>query len=92
MTDGGQLQLGAVRRGKEVVFVVEDTGKGMEKDVAERLFEPFLSGRPGGTGLGMALVRRTVEAHGGRLQIKSKPGKGTKVEMWLPAWADSKSS
>jgi signal transduction histidine kinase len=92
MTDGGQLQLGAVRRGKEVVFVVEDTGKGMEKDVAERLFEPFLSGRPGGTGLGMAVVRRTVEAHGGRLQIKSKPGKGTKVEMWLPAWADSKSS
>ena len=92
MTDSGQLQLGAVRRGNEVVFVVEDTGKGMEKDVAERLFEPFLSGRPGGTGLGMALVRRTVEAHGGRLQIKSKPGKGTKVEMWLPAWADSKSS
>lgn len=64
----------------------------MEKDVAERLFEPFLSGRPGGTGLGMALVRRTVEAHGGRLQIKSKPGKGTKVEMWLPAWEDSRSS
>ena len=92
MTNGGQLQLGAVRRGKEVVFVVEDTGKGMEKDVAERLFEPFLSGRPEGTGLGMALVRRTVEAHGGRMQIKSKPGKGTKVEMWLPAWADSKSS
>jgi signal transduction histidine kinase len=92
MTNGGQLQLGAVRRGKEVVFVVEDTGKGMEKDVAERLFEPFLSGRPEGTGVGMALVRRTVEAHGGRLRIKSKPGKGTKVEMWLPAWADSKTS
>ena len=92
MTEGGQLQLGAVRRGEEVVFVVEDSGKGMNKEVADRLFEPFLSGRPEGTGLGMALVRRTVEAHGGRLRIKSKQGKGTKVEMWLPAWADSKPS
>ena len=92
MTEGGQLQLGAVRRGEEVLFVVEDSGKGMKKEVADRLFEPFLSGRPEGTGLGMALVRRTVEAHGGRLRIKSKPGKGTKVEMWLPAWADSKTS
>ena len=92
MTEGGQLQLGAVRKGEEVVFVVEDSGKGMKKEVADRLFEPFLSGRPEGTGLGMALVRRTVEAHGGRLRIKSKPGKGTKVEMWLPAWADSKTS
>jgi signal transduction histidine kinase len=92
MTEGGQLQLGAVRKGEEVVFVVEDSGKGMKKEVADRLFEPFLSGRPEGTGLGMALVRRTVEAHGGRLRIKSKPGKGTKVEMWLPAWADSKTN
>ena len=92
MTEGGQLQLGAVRRGEEVVFVVEDSGKGMNKEVADRLFEPFLSGRPEGTGLGMALVRRTVEAHGGSLRIKSKQGKGTKVEMWLPAWADSKAS
>ena len=34
----------------------------------------------------MALVRRTVEAHGGKLRVESKPGQGTKVEMRLPAW------
>jgi signal transduction histidine kinase len=89
MDGGGTLTLGAYQREDEVIFVVEDSGKGMKKEVADRLFEPFLSGRPGGTGLGMALVRRTVEAHGGTLRIQTKHGKGTKVEIRLPAWAGS---
>ena len=89
MDGGGTLTLGANQREDEVIFVVEDSGKGMKKEVADRLFEPFLSGRPGGTGLGMALVRRTVEAHGGTLRIQTKHGKGTKVEIRLPAWAGS---
>lgn len=92
MAGGGELRLGAERRGQAVVFCVEDSGKGMEKEVADRLFEPFLSGRPGGTGLGMALVRRTVEAHGGTMKMQTKRGKGTKVELWLPAWAEAKAS
>ncbi len=92
MGGGGVLTLGARKRKDEIVLEVEDSGKGMKKDVADRLFEPFLSGRPGGTGLGMALVRRTVEAHGGTLRIQTKPSKGTKVEMWLPAWSGTKAS
>jgi len=91
MDGGGTLTLGANQREDEVIFVVEDSGKGMKKEVADRLFEPFLSGRPGGTGLGMALVRRTIEAHGGTLRIQTKHGKGTKVEIRLPAWAGSES-
>ncbi len=90
MGEGGCLKLTAKRRGDEVVFIVEDSGKGMEKEVTDRLFEPFLSRRLGGTGLGMALVRRTVEAHGGRLRIQSKEGKGTRVEMTLPGWRNEK--
>ena len=90
MGGGGVLTLGAIKRKDEIVLEVEDSGKGMKKDVADRLFEPFLSGRPGGTGLGMALVRRTVEAHGGTLRIQTKPSKGTRVEMWLPAWSGTK--
>jgi signal transduction histidine kinase len=89
---GGCLKLTAMKRADEVVFAVEDSGKGMEKEVADRLFEPFLSRRPGGTGLGMALVRRTVEAHGGTLRIQSKAGKGTRVEMRLPGWSNEKVS
>lgn len=90
MGEGGCLKLTAMKRADEVVFSVEDSGKGMEKEVADRLFEPFLSRRPGGTGLGMALVRRTVEAHGGTLRIQSKAGKGTKVEMRLPGCSNEK--
>jgi signal transduction histidine kinase len=61
----------------------------MEKEVAARLFEPFLTRRPGGTGLGLALVRRTVEAHGGSVRVQSKPGRGTKVEIRLPRTGSS---
>jgi signal transduction histidine kinase len=86
MTPGGTLKLQVIAKEDEVALLVQDTGRGMAKEVTARLFEPFLSRRPGGTGLGMALVRRTVEAHGGKLRVESKPGQGTKVEMRLPLW------
>ena len=84
MTQGGELRMEVRLGGDEVVLAVADQGPGMKKEVAERLFEPFLSRRPGGTGLGLALVRRTVEAHGGSVKVTSKPGRGTRVELCLP--------
>jgi signal transduction histidine kinase len=89
MPQGGELRLGVQRREESILLTVQDSGRGMPKEVAERLYEPFLSRRPGGTGLGMALVRRTVEAHGGSMRVESQPGKGTKVEIRLPAWKGS---
>ena len=86
MSPGGTLTLQVMAKGDEVALLVQDTGRGMAQEVTARLFEPFLSWRPGGTGLGMALVRRTVEAHGGKLRVESKPGQGTKVEIRLPVW------
>lgn len=84
MKDGGELRL-EVRAAKDgILLAVQDQGPGMKKEVAERLFEPFLTRRPGGTGLGLALVRRTVEAHGGSVRVQSKPGRGTRVEIRLP--------
>jgi signal transduction histidine kinase len=84
MKEGGELRL-EVRVAKDgVALAVQDQGPGMKKEVAERLFEPFLTRRPGGTGLGLALVRRTVEAHGGSVRVQSKPGRGTRVEIRLP--------
>jgi len=84
MKGGGELRMEVRPAGAEVVLAVEDQGAGMEKEVAARLFEPFLTRRPGGTGLGLALVRRTVEVHGGKVRVRSKPGKGTRVEICLP--------
>lgn len=90
MPEGGELRLGVQSREENVFLSVQDSGRGMPKEIAERLYEPFLSRRPGGTGLGMALVRRTVEAHGGALRVDSQPGKGTRVEIRLPAWRGPK--
>ena len=84
MKDGGELRMEVKISREEVILAVADSGSGMKKEVAARLFEPFLTRRPGGTGLGLALVRRTVETHGGSLRVQSKPGQGTKVEIRLP--------
>jgi len=83
MKEGGALRLQVRVASGKVILAVCDRGKGMGKDIAARLFEPFLSRRPGGTGLGLALVRRTVEAHGGVVRIFSKVGRGTRVEVQL---------
>jgi signal transduction histidine kinase len=84
MKEGGELRMEVRATGREVLLAVEDQGAGLEKEVAARLFEPFLTRRPGGTGLGLALVRRTVEVHAGKVRVRSKPGKGTRVEIFLP--------
>ena len=84
MKEGGELRMEVRATAAGVILAVEDQGVGMEKEVAARLFEPFLTRRPGGTGLGLALVRRTVEVHAGKVRVRSKPGKGTRVEICLP--------
>lgn len=91
MSKGGELKLSVQIRGENVLLAVQDSGRGMSQEVSARLFEPFLTRRVGGTGLGMALVRRTVEAHGGGIRVQSSPGRGTKVEIRLPVWAETKS-
>ncbi len=65
---------------------VTDEGHGMEKDVRERIFDPFFSTKaPGqGTGLGLAIVRRIVEGHGGEITVASTPGVGSCFEISLP--------
>lgn len=84
MPEGGELRLEVRIESDGVVLAVQDQGPGMAREVAARLFEPFLTRKPGGTGLGLALVRRTVEAHGGSVRVRSKVGQGTRIEIRLP--------
>jgi two-component system sensor histidine kinase PilS (NtrC family) len=65
-------------------ITVTDTGAGMDDEELRLLFEPFRSTKPGGTGLGLAMVYRIVEAHGGRTRVSSEKGKGTIVTITLP--------
>ena len=74
-----------VRAGVDTVDVdVEDDGPGIPADVQERLFEPFFTTRHRGTGLGLPIVKRDVEAHGGDVSIVCPDGGGTRVTVSLP--------
>jgi two-component system, NtrC family, sensor histidine kinase PilS len=64
---------------------IRDTGPGIPADVRARLFQPFVSGRAGGIGLGLAVVHRTVEAHRGVILVESNLGAGTTFTVQLPA-------
>ena len=68
-----------------VRLVISDDGPGIPEEIADRLFQPFVSRREGGTGLGLAIVQRAVEAHGGLVFVESTPGQGTKFTILLPA-------
>ncbi|MBW2273865.1 MAG: GHKL domain-containing protein [Deltaproteobacteria bacterium] len=70
----------------EVVLIVEDNGSGMDEETQRRCFEPFYTTKDTsqGTGMGLFLGRSIVEAHGGKLSIRSQPGLGSDVRMVLP--------
>ncbi len=65
-------------------MTIEDDGAGMEPATLDRLFSPFFTTKPGGTGLGLCNVRRIVDAHGGTVRVESAPGRGTRFEIQFP--------
>jgi signal transduction histidine kinase len=73
--------------GAEVVLSVEDSGEGMDARTAERAFDDFYTTKATGSGMGLAFVRRVVEAHGGRVSLTSREGRGTLIHLRLPAGA-----
>jgi signal transduction histidine kinase len=89
MSGGGQLKLSATQEIFEekphVVISIRDTGCGMTKNQAESLFQPFLTYKQHGTGIGLAIVKKIVENHQGKIQIESKVGKGTIFRLLFPA-------
>jgi signal transduction histidine kinase len=68
-----------------VVVAVRDNGRGFPEGVAERIFEADFTLKPGGTGLGLALVRQAVAAHGGDVRARSRPEGGAEFIVRLPA-------
>jgi two-component system sensor histidine kinase AtoS len=71
--------------GEAVEVVVEDDGPGLTEETLARAFEPFFSTKSSGSGLGLALVRRVVEDHGGTASLESLDGRLTRARLRLPA-------
>ncbi|MDR1144611.1 MAG: GAF domain-containing protein, partial [Verrucomicrobiales bacterium] len=88
MSGGGTLTMttAASSAGNKPVVLIEikDTGEGMSKQRQEELFQPFLSHKKSGTGLGLALVHKTVQSHQGEIKCKSRPRHGTAFQMIFP--------
>jgi signal transduction histidine kinase len=84
MPAGGHVTVRTAGDETRLVVAVADDGEGMSPETREQAFTPFFTTREGGTGLGLALVRRIAEQHGGSLTISSEPGEGTTVTMVLP--------
>jgi two-component system sensor histidine kinase PilS (NtrC family) len=84
MPEGGELEISGEPVGGMVVLKWRDSGVGMTEDVRRQAFEPFVTTRAGGTGLGLAVVYAAVAEHAGTIAIDSAPGRGTVVTVELP--------
>lgn len=91
---GGSVQVVLRCVGEEVRIAVRDDGVGISEENLARLFEPYFTtkARGRGTGLGLFITRKIIEDHHGRIDIRSRPGDGTTVEVRLPIWQEVRAS
>lgn len=82
--DGKRVEASVAAERRSVVFTVRDSGPGIPKGDEERIFEPFVTGRVRGVGLGLAITRRVVELHGGRITASNRPEGGAELRLVLP--------
>ncbi|MFW6163326.1 MAG: sensor histidine kinase [Planctomycetota bacterium] len=80
----GHVTVKARAEGDQLILEVEDDGGGVPREVVEEAFEPFVTTKDSGTGLGLALARKVVEGHRGAIDIESEEAQGTRVRMQLP--------
>jgi two-component system, NtrC family, sensor histidine kinase PilS len=85
MPEGGELRVSVAVRGATLEVAVSDTGDGIAAADVSHVFEPFFSTKPEGTGLGLALVHRIVQDHGGEIDVRSSPDLGTTFTLTLPS-------
>jgi len=85
MPEGGELRVAVAARGETLEVMVSDTGEGIAPSDIAHVFEPFFSTKSEGTGLGLALVHRVVQEHGGDIDVRSSPGLGTTFTLTLPS-------
>ena len=96
MPEGGAIVVTAVQNRVSGVtgvrIEIADSGQGMDQRTLHRAMDPFFSTRPSGTGLGLPITGRILEAHGGRIEVHSRVGEGTRVVLFIPGRRDQRLS
>ena len=85
---GGLISISLAREANCLVLEITNEGEVLSPDTLQRIFEPFYTTKPKGTGLGLGLVKRVVEEHGGAVELTSDTATGTRVVLHLPLGAD----
>jgi two-component system sensor histidine kinase HydH len=84
MPNGGLLRTEVTSIGDSIKISITDTGSGMSSETQNQLFNPYFTTKKSGTGLGMAIVMKIIEAHNGKIAVTSEEGRGTQVSIHLP--------
>ena len=86
MESGGELKVGlsSEGNGRQFIISVSDTGCGISAQNLSQIFDPYFTTKSSGTGLGLAIAHNAIEAMGGRIKVKSDPGKGTTFMITIP--------
>ncbi len=82
--EGGSLRVGLSSENGHARVTVSDTGRGIDPEHIDKIFEPYYSTKETGTGLGLAIARKAVEDHDGTITVESRPGRGTTFTVELP--------
>jgi signal transduction histidine kinase len=83
-TEKGEIRIQAKKHRKKIFITVQDNGKGIPEEEIRHIFEPFYSKKKDGMGIGLYLTKKIIEAHEGKIECKSRLGKGTSFFIQLP--------
>jgi signal transduction histidine kinase len=79
-----EISLGENLAGSEVWVRIRDNGRGIDDELREKIFRPFVTSKPGGTGLGLPITKKLIESHGGTIELMSAPGEGAEFVLTIP--------
>ncbi len=84
MSEGGTITVSTETRDRALYIHIEDTGCGMDEQTLERIFDPFFTTKDEGTGLGLSISLKIMQSHGGTINVRSTPGRGTVFSLVFP--------